>query len=199
MVLILLFTAIFSTISIIEDRREGFLQAVLVAPIAPASLVLGKVLGGTTLAVTQALLLLLIAPFIGYGVEGIQTALILIGVLAIIAFGLTSVGFLIAWRMSSIQGFHAIMSVFLFPMWLCSGAFFPVAGAPAWLEAVMRVNPLTYGMAAVRWSLERERAAGLTAAPVPFPVAIAVSVAFALVAFSGAVAFVGRRTRGNAQ
>ncbi len=195
MILILLFTAIFSTISIIEDRREGFLQAVLVAPITPATLVLGKVLGGTTLAVGQALLLLLLAPLLGYAAAGAGAVLALFGVLVIIAFGLTSLGFLIAWRMDSTQGFHAIMNVFLIPMWLCSGAFFPITGAPRWLELVMRLNPLTYGMAAVRSALDWGRnSVAPDAGIASFPVAVLVSVIFTLVAFWGAVALARRRT-----
>jgi ABC-2 type transport system permease protein len=198
MVLILLFTAIFSTISIVEDRREGFLQAVLVAPVSRAALVLGKVMGGASLAVAQALLLLVLAPLLGFPLAGLGAVLILTCVLAVIAFGLTSLGFLIAWRMESTQGFHAIMNVFLIPMWLCSGAFFPLAGAPGWLEMVMRLNPLTYGMASVRWSLDRGRSGSvMDATGISFPVAIAVSAAFALVTFGAAVILVRRRTGGG--
>jgi len=197
MLMIILFTAIFSTISIIEDRREGFLQAVLVAPVSAATIVLGKVMGGTALAVGQAMLLLLLAPFIGFTVAGPAAAAAIIGVLFVVAFGLTSLGFLIAWRMDSTQGFHAIMNVFLIPMWLCSGAFFPAAGVPAWLGVVMRLNPLTYGMAAVRRSFElgAPGGAGTDVAIPSFPVAIAVSVAFAAAMFWAAVALAGRQGR----
>ena len=121
--LILLFTAIFSTISIIEDRREGFLQAVLVAPIPRWSMVLGKISGGTLLAGGQGLLFLLLGLTVGLKFS-------LVGRLAaaafsfLVAFALVALGFVIAWRMDSTQGFHAIMSVFLLPMWLLSGAVF---------------------------------------------------------------------------
>jgi ABC-2 type transport system permease protein len=71
-------------------------------------------------------------------------------VLLLIAFGLAALGFLIAWRTDSTQGFHAVMSAFLMPMWLLSGAFFPAAGLPGWLGAVVALNPLTYGVAAFR-------------------------------------------------
>jgi ABC-2 type transport system permease protein len=115
--LILLFTAIFSTISIIEDRREGFLQSVLVAPIPRWTMVLGKVLGGTLLAVGQGLLFLVLGLTVGlhFSIAGAIAA----GLFSlVVAFALTSLGFVIAWRMDSTQGFHAIMSVFLLPMWL---------------------------------------------------------------------------------
>jgi ABC-2 type transport system permease protein len=147
-VLIVLFTAIFSTISIIEDRREGFLQAVLVAPVSRLSLVLGKLCGGTALAVLQAGLFLALAPTMGLTIS-IPTALAVAGYLTLLAFTLTALGFLIAWPLDSTQGFHAIMSIFLMPMWLLSGAFFP-AQESGWLSWVIRLNPLTYGVAGLR-------------------------------------------------
>src|SRR5688572_11150285 len=124
LVLILLFTAIFATISIIEDRREGFLQSVLVAPIPRWSMVLGKVLGGSLIALAQATLFLLLGYTLGLKM-GPVVLLSVVGYLFIVALAMTALGFVIAWRMDSTQGFHAIMSVFLLPMWLLSGAFFP--------------------------------------------------------------------------
>lgn len=151
-VLIVLFTAIFSTISIIEDRREGFLQAVLVAPVSRASMVLGKLLGGTVLATLQGCFFLLLAPLVDLPLDT-ATLLGAVGVLGLVAFGLTGLGFCIAWRMDSTQGFHAIMSVFLMPMWLLSGAFFPAAGADPWLAWLLKLNPLSYGVSALREAL----------------------------------------------
>src|SRR5712691_6697328 len=156
-VMIVLFTAIFSTISIIEDRREGFLQGVLVAPVSRLALVLGKLTGGTLLALIQALLFLVIGPllhFVGLApAMGWQLSvpgwLAMIGFLALVAFALTALGFLMAWSLDSTQGFHALMSVFLMPMWLLSGSFFPVPES-GWLSWVMRLNPLTYGVAGLR-------------------------------------------------
>ena len=156
-VLIVMFTSIFSSITIIEDRQEGFLQGVLAAPVPRSVIVLGKILGGTTLAVIQAGLFLLIGPLLSYVglspglqldftfVSAVTSALFLL----LIAIELTALGFLIAWPMSSTQGFHAVMSVFLMPMWLLSGAFFPGDGS-GWLSWVIRLNPLTYGVAGLR-------------------------------------------------
>ena len=134
LVLILLFTAIFATISIIEDRREGFLQSVLVAPVPRWAMVLGKVLGGTLIAMLQGLLFLALGLrrwACSFGrwrrSSAIARLLSLVGVRAHGA-GLSS----IAWRMDSTQGFHAIMSVFLMPMWLLSGAFFPAGDRRGW-------------------------------------------------------------------
>jgi ABC-2 type transport system permease protein len=150
--MILLFTAIFSTISIIEDRREGFLQSVLVAPVPRLAIVLGKVLGGTALAFGQALLFLLLGPLVGVRPSPAGAALAL-GLMALIAFALTALGFCIAWRMSSTQGFHAVMNLFLMPMWFLSGALFPVQNASAALRWIMRLNPLTYGLGGLRRAL----------------------------------------------
>lgn len=181
MTMVVLFTAIFSTISVIEDRKEGFLQAVLVAPVARSTVVLGKILGGATLALGQALLLLIAAPLVGLDL-GMGDFVAVTVILAIIAFGLTTLGFMIAWRMDSTQGFHAIMNLVLIPMWLLSGAFFPAAGASGWLRVLMTLNPLTYGMAALRRCLYP---AGVTVGPdVPgLAFALVVTVGFAVVAF----------------
>lgn len=165
-VMILMFTAIYSTISIIEDRREGFLQGVLVAPIPRASLVLGKVFGGTVLAVLQSVAFLLVGPALsltGLAPElhtGLtwQNAPAAIGFLALVGFSLTALGYLIAWPMDSTHGFHAIMSIFLMPMWLLSGSFFP-PGESGWLSWVIRLNPLTYGVAGLRRIMTTDPAA----------------------------------------
>jgi ABC-2 type transport system permease protein len=155
LVLILLFTAIFSTISLIEDRREGFLQSVLVAPLPRWSMVLGKVAGGALLGVMQGWLFLLLA--LTLPVEFTVWKLTQVtGLMLLASFGLTSLGFLIAWQMESTQGFHAIMTVFLMPLWLLSGAFFPVPALGAdsgWVEIglswAMKVNPLSHTVAGV--------------------------------------------------
>ena len=143
-VLIVLFTAIFSTISIIEDRREGFLQGVLAAPVPRLSLVLGKLVGGSVLAIIQAGL----APALDGGLTW-GTAPEVFGFLFLVAMELTALGFVIAWPMDSTQGYHAIMSVLLLPMWLISGAFFPAPDS-GWLSWLIRLNPLSYGVAALR-------------------------------------------------
>jgi len=145
-VLIVLFTAIFSTISVIEDRHEGFLQSVMVAPLARESLVWGKILGGATLAFVQALAFLIFAPVVGFHISVVGWIGVL-AMLAVLSVGLTGLGFALAWKLDSTQGFHAVMNLFLIPMWLLSGALFPASGAPGWLKAIMAVNPVTYGLA----------------------------------------------------
>jgi len=151
-ILVLLFTAIFATIAVIEDRKAGFLQGVLVAPVPRMSIVLGQALGGTTLAMLQGVLFLMLAPVAGIALT-VTSVLSVAVVMFLVSFALTSLGLIIAWRMESIQGFHAIMNLILLPIWFLSGAFFPATGLPAWLTWLMRLNPLTYGMAALRSSL----------------------------------------------
>jgi ABC-2 type transport system permease protein len=159
--LILLFTAIFSTISVIEDRHEGFLQGVMVAPIPRVAIALGKILGGTTLALLQSTLFLLLAPLANAEVSLAMLPLLLL-VLAVFAFALTGLGFVLAWMLDSTQGFHAIMNLLLFPMWLLSGAVFPPDGAASWIRVAMLINPMTYGVAALRAVLSGTEATGGT-------------------------------------
>ena len=189
-VMILLFTAIFSTVSIIEDRREGFLQSVLVAPEPRSIVVLGKVLGGTCLAMAQGLVLLVLAPL-----AGIRLTAAVLGesclVLVPLAFALTALSFCIAWRMDSTQGYHAVMTVFLMPLWLLSGAPFPSLGAPAWLRAIIGANPVTYGLAAFRRVLYPATAPVVAGLP-SLGLSLVVTLAFCAFTFGGALALASR-------
>jgi ABC-2 type transport system permease protein len=191
--MILLFTAIFSTISIIEDRREGFLQSVLVAPISPMVIVLGKVLGGTVLATAQGLIFLLLAPLVGFRFTPASFALAVL-VMFVVAFGLTALGFCIAWRMCSTQGFHAIMNLFLMPMWFLSCALFPPAGAWVGLQWLIYANPLTHGLAALRQTMQWN-----TAPRLGFASSFTVSVVFAAGLFVLASLVATSRTRADLQ
>jgi ABC-2 type transport system permease protein len=154
--LIVLFTAIFSTISVIEDRREGFMQSVLVAPVGRWPVLAGKVIGGSAIAWVQAVFFLLLVFLVGTATIH-WTLLPLLVLLALIAVAMCSLGMMVAWPMESTQGFHAIMMLGLMPMWLLSGSFFPIpslgtgATAGQWvLGGIMRVNPLSYSMVELR-------------------------------------------------
>ena len=175
-VLVVLFTAIFSTFSVIEDRQLGFLQGVLVTPVTRTSIVLGKVLGGATLAVAQAMVFLMLAPVVGISLTVGRVAATA-GILTLLAIALTAFGFALAWGRASTQGFHSIMNLLLMPMWLLSGAVFPAETAPGWLWVCMVANPLTYGMAALRAVLEP---AATGAAFPSLPVALGVTTLFLL-------------------
>ncbi|MCA9102383.1 MAG: ABC transporter permease, partial [Planctomycetales bacterium] len=191
-ILILLFTAIFTTISVIEDRREGFLQGVLVAPIPRSAMVFGKLAGGTLIALAQAYLFTLLGLAIGFHVS-VASVLLIALLLGVVGFALTGLGFVLAWRMDSTQGFHAVMSVLLMPMWLLSGAFFPPGeGVMAWM---IRLNPLTYGVAGLRRLLYL--GADATALPQHLPgmtTCWVVSLAFAVAMTVAAWWVAGRRT-----
>ena len=190
--MVLLFTAIFATIAIVEDRQGGFLQGVLVAPVSRMSIVLGQSLGCTTLAVGQGLLFLILAPLVGFPLNAAGAALGFV-IMTLIGFALANLGLVIAWRMDSTQGFHAIMNLLLLPMWILSGAFFPAGGATSWLRAVMVVNPLTYGVTALRRALYLGSPVPPEVAVLPeLPVALAVTALFAVAMFLAASATVRR-------
>jgi len=142
--MIVLFTAIFATFSVIEDRKEGFLQAVQASPAPRVAIALGKVLGGATLATIQGVLFLLAWPFIGSW-PGVGAMLAVIGVMFLLGVATTALGLCFAWRCDSTAGYHAVMNLLLLPMWFLSGALFPIDTAPLVMKLVMYVNPMTYG------------------------------------------------------
>jgi len=194
--MILLFTAIFATISIIEDRREGFLQSVLVAPAPRWAMVLGKILGGTAIALLQALLFLALGWLTLDLTSSPLEMLLAVLLMLVIAVALTSLGFLIAWRMESTQGFHAIMSVFLVPMWLLSGSLFPDE-AGSWLTLLSRFNPLTYGVAGLRHYLHVENPAVAFDTLPSLTICWLATFAFAAVMLVLAWRIAGTRTTGD--
>jgi ABC-2 type transport system permease protein len=177
LVLTVMFSAIFSTISIIEDRREGFLLSMLVSPAPRSSLVLGKILGAATLAWIQGLIFLAFAPLAGIRIASAEV-LAAAGTIFLISFTLTGLGFVIAWKMDSTAGFHAIMNLLLLPMWMISGALFPLSSAQGWVKAIMWVNPLTYSLSLLDHTL---RMPDVTpGAPVSFVVTLAFGLALLL-------------------
>lgn len=180
LVMILLFSSIFSNISVIDDRKEGFLQGVLVSPASRMSIVLGKVLGGTALAWMQGAVFCLLAPISGIDISVIQ-AIGLLLTIGLVAFCMTGFGFLIAWPMESTQGFHAIMNLVLLPLWMLSGALFPPGGAPVWLQWVMRFNPITYNVAAVQAVLFKDVSAVAGSELASPPLAFGVTALFGIV------------------
>lgn len=150
--LVLLFTAIFSTISIVEERTSGFLQAVMVAPTPRTALVFGTVLGGTLLATIQALLFLVALPLVDLD-PGLLGLVMIVAVCLGTGLAFTGLGFAIAWRMDTTRGFHAVMNLFLLPLWFLSGAMFPVEGAAQMLRVLIWVNPVSYAVSGLRHGL----------------------------------------------
>jgi ABC-2 type transport system permease protein len=198
LVLILLFSSVFSNISLIEDRREGFLQGVLVSPAPRSSIVLGKILGGTILAWGQGMLfcLYLLTPWSEIAVT-VWAMIALAAVLFVVAFAMAGMGFLIAWPMDSTHGFHAIMNLILIPMWLLSGALFPASGAPVWLQWVIAVNPVTYCVLAVQWVLYEDVAAVTGGSPPSAWVAFLITGIFAAGVFVASILVARSASRKN--
>lgn len=151
--LVVLFNAIFASISLIEDRHQGFLQAVLVSPAPRWSTAAGKLLGGGLLGFAQAMVLLAFSPFVGasWSAEGVLSAVV---ALACLSLGITGLGLAAAWKVDSSSGFHGVMNLVLMPMWLLSGAIFPVDGASGWLRALVTINPMAWCQRAVGAGLD---------------------------------------------
>jgi ABC-2 type transport system permease protein len=189
LVLTVMFSAVFSTMSLIEDRREGFLLSMLVSPAPRSSMVLGKILGSSTLAWIQGALFLCFLPMTGYapGAAGVLEAA---AIVFLISFTFTVLGFLIAWQMDSTQGFHAIMNLVLVPLWMVSGALFPMASAHGWVRLLMKINPVTYMVAALRQPLENNAASGTPG----LPLSLLVTAACAAVLFAASAASATRRS-----
>jgi ABC-2 type transport system permease protein len=152
LVLTVMFSAIFSTISIIEDRREGFLLSMLVSPAPRTSLVLGKILGAATLGWIQGLMLLIFAPLAGVQI-GVAEVFTVAAAMFLISFTLTGLGFAIAWKMESTAAFHGVMMLLLVPMWMVSGALFPMTTAHGVVKALMWANPMTYSVSLLNATL----------------------------------------------
>jgi ABC-2 type transport system permease protein len=144
-----MFTAMFSAASIVWDREFGFLREMMVAPVRRSSIVIGKALGGATVASFQGLILVLLAGAVHVPYD----PTLIIGILAIqalLAFSITAFGLMVAVRIKTMQAFMGVMQLIIMPMFFISGALFPLAGLPAWLAALNRVDPLTYAVDPMR-------------------------------------------------
>jgi ABC-2 type transport system permease protein len=142
-------SSLFSAIAIVWDREFGFMREMLVAPVSRASLVLGKALGGGSVAVVQGLILVVAAPIVGVDLT-FGRFLPMVGFLLLLAFALTSFGIVVASRMQRMESFQMVMALVLQPMLFLSGAIFPLVALPKWLGVVTRLNPATYGIDAIR-------------------------------------------------
>jgi ABC-2 type transport system permease protein len=144
-----MFTAMFSAASIVWDREFGFLREMMVAPVRRSSIVIGKCLGGATVACTQGIIMILLAPLVGvpysvvliFGIFGLQLLL---------AFTITAFGVMVAARITQMQAFFGVMQMIVMPMFFISGALFPASGLPGWLTVLNRIDPLTYAVDPMR-------------------------------------------------
>jgi len=145
----ILFTSVFSAISIIWDREFGFMKEVLVAPVPRWGVAMGKAFGGATVAMAQAIIMVAMAPFVGISLT-VLVVLKLLVLSFLMSVAVTSLGIAVASRMTSMQSFQMVMNFLVMPIYFLSGAMFPLTTAPTWLKALMTVDPLTYGVDAIR-------------------------------------------------
>ena len=151
----------FSSISTVWDREFGFLKEILVAPVPRSTIVLGKALGAMAIASIQASILLLISPLIKISLS-FSVVVELFLIMLILSFAISGMSLLISALMRSVESFGVLMQLFIFPMFFLSGAFFPLTSVPKWMEILSRLDPLTYGVDAMRQVMlgsQAERAA----------------------------------------
>ena len=142
-------SSLLSGTSVVVDREHGFLKEVLVAPLSRVGVIVGKALGGSLTSLLQGLIMLAIAPIIGLSITPLLVVKLL-PTLLILSLALSGLGILMATRMHSQQGFQFLLQLIVFPLMFLAGVFFPVDGVPVWLQIVAKVNPLTYGVDAIR-------------------------------------------------
>ncbi|MGC1185736.1 MAG: ABC transporter permease [Candidatus Dormiibacterota bacterium] len=144
-----LFTSIFSAISIVWDREFGFLREMLVAPVHRWTLVLGKCLGGATVATIQGAIMLALAGLVGVPYNPVMLLVLLLEMM-LTAFALTAFGVMLAARISDVQSFQVVTQLFVLPMFFLSGAVFPVTKLPVWLGVLSKLDPLSYAIDPLR-------------------------------------------------
>jgi ABC-2 type transport system permease protein len=144
-----LFTSIFSAISIVWDREFGFLREMLVAPVHRWTLVLGKCLGGATVATIQGAIMLALAGLVGVPYNPVMLLVLLLEMM-LTAFALTAFGVMLAARISDVQSFQVVTQLFVLPMFFLSGAVFPITKLPAWLGVLSKLDPLSYAVDPLR-------------------------------------------------
>jgi len=156
-----LMTSIMSGVSIVWDREFGFLKEVLVSPLNRSGVLVGKAVGAATIAIIQGAIMLVLAPFLDVSID-LGTVLALLPLLLILSLSLSGLGLLIGARMRSQQGFQILMQLVIFPMMFLSGIFFPISGVAIWLEVLSKLNPVTYGIDAIRQVFLGTEVAGVT-------------------------------------
>ncbi|MBI5888748.1 MAG: ABC transporter permease [Deltaproteobacteria bacterium] len=187
----ILFSAIFSTISVVWDREFGFLREMLVAPVPRVTIVFGKLISGTALSVFQGAALLVVAPFIGLSL-GFYDFLAMLLLMALAAFAITSLGLLVASFLTSLEGFNVIMNFIILPMFFLSGALYPLSVLPFYIRVFSYINPLSYGVDSFKHIL----LPGTGRLSAEFPLyldIIFVSVFSVIMTFSSALAFERRK------
>jgi len=147
--MVVIFGSIMTGVTVVFDREFGFLKEVLVAPISRTSVAVGKALGGATIASVQGVLMLAFIPFAKVDIS-VSRGFMLVGLMLLLSLTLTSVGLLIASRIRSMEAFQAVMNLLMFPLVFISPIMFPVEQLPAWLGTIVKINPVSYGVDAIR-------------------------------------------------
>ncbi len=178
----LLSTSVFAGISVLWDREFGFLKEITVAPINNLSIVIGRAIGGSTTSMIQSIIVLIVAMVIGFSSENLIGFVTILIPMFLISIIFISLGLILAANMTDIQGFGMIMNLVVFPLFLLSGALFPIKALPSYIYVFSYLDPLTYGVDAMRGIL-----CNLSAFPVVFDIFI--SSIFVIILLSAAVYF----------
>jgi ABC-2 type transport system permease protein len=149
----MLFSSMTAGISVLWDKEFGFLKEIMVAPVSRQAIVLGRIAGGVTTALIQGVLILIFSLFLGFKAISLLGILFALLFMLLIGIGFIGFGVAIASKMEDTQGFSLIMQFVVFPIFLLSGAFFPVTNFPGWLRPIAYLDPLTYGIDGLRASL----------------------------------------------
>jgi ABC-2 type transport system permease protein len=179
----LLFQSIFAGLSVLWDREFGFLKEIMVAPVSRVSIVLGRIAGGTTSALIQGLLVMIVSVFVGFRLRNIPEVLVALVFMVLISTSFIGLGLIFASRMKDMQGYSIIMNFVVFPLFFLSGALYPLDNLPAWLRILSRLDPLSYGVDGLRGAL-----LGISAHRVAFNLLIMGAIS-ALMVFLGAWSF----------
>lgn len=169
-----LFASLFSGVSIIWERELGIIKGILITPVNRFYLAFGKAMGGITIAIIQGILIMIIATFVGVRYTSFIGILTSIIVMFISGIGFIGLGITLASKIESHEGFQMVMSLLTMPIVLLSGAFFPIADLPIWLKGLVYINPLTYGVEALRWCL-------LGSSTIPILLSFIVMISFAII------------------
>ena len=149
----ILFSSTFGGLSVLWDREFGFLKEIMVAPVSRVSIVLGRIAGGATTALIQAVLILAISYIMGFKIINISSIFLAIVFMILIAVTFLGLGLIFASKMRDMQGFSIVMNFVIFPLFFLSGALYPLENFPVWLRYISKIDPLTYGVDGLRGAL----------------------------------------------
>ncbi|MBW3023157.1 ABC transporter permease [Candidatus Woesearchaeota archaeon] len=175
----LLFSSIFSGITVISDRQFGFLKEIMVAPVSRVSIALGRIAGGATIALLQGVMILLITLLMGFEIISLWAFLLSIIFMVLISASFISVGLMFASRMKDVHGFQLVVNFFVFPIFFLSGAIYPLDNLPSVIRYLSMIDPLTYGVDGMRAAFT-----GFSVLPIGIDLIIIAAFAFVMVLLS---------------